>query len=309
MSNREEAPPAVMELASRRAQARAARDFAAADRLRDEVAAAGWVVTDGPDGFELARRGLEGESYPDYASVPTLIGEPARCRHSLCVAYYGWPDDLVRLFDGVLGSATEDTADIELVVALTSGAEAPPPGLLRVDHPALFRPPLVVRAGARLGHAEALNVAARRSRGEFVHFVEPGLGLDWSVLELAAATLANPRVGACGPFGLDTDDWREFRPVTTPDVMALEYLVSVRRLDIKVIGEMDRGFRFYRNLDIDYSRQVVAAGLVLRCYQAVVERGSHRVWESTPEVERERLGRRNFNRLLDRWVRGAASRS
>lgn len=309
MSNSQEPPPAVMELASRRAEARSARDFAAADRLRDEVAAAGWVVTDRPGGFELSRRGPEAESYSDYAAVPTLLGEPARCRHSLCVAHYGWPDDLVRLLAGVLGSAAGQTAELELVVALTSGAEAPPPGLLPVDHAVLSRPPLVVRAGAGLGHAEALNVAARRSRGEFVHFVEPSLGLQWPVLELAAATLADPRVGACGPFGLVTEDWREFRPATTPEVMALEYLVSVRRTDINVIGEMDPGFRFYRNLDIDYSRQVMAAGLGLRCYEAVVERGVHRVWESTPEEERERLGRRNFNRLLDKWVRGPASSS
>ena len=29
------------------------RDFAAADRLRDEIAALGWEVRDGPNGFEL----------------------------------------------------------------------------------------------------------------------------------------------------------------------------------------------------------------------------------------------------------------
>ena len=37
----------------RRAQARAARDFAEADRLRDELRAAGWEVRDGADGPEL----------------------------------------------------------------------------------------------------------------------------------------------------------------------------------------------------------------------------------------------------------------
>ncbi len=47
------APPEVVALADARQQARAARDFAAADRLRDEIAAAGWVVRDGPGGYEL----------------------------------------------------------------------------------------------------------------------------------------------------------------------------------------------------------------------------------------------------------------
>jgi cysteinyl-tRNA synthetase len=51
-----EAPPEVEALATQREQARAARDFPAADRLRDEIAALGWEVRDGPAGFELLPR-------------------------------------------------------------------------------------------------------------------------------------------------------------------------------------------------------------------------------------------------------------
>jgi cysteinyl-tRNA synthetase len=47
------APAEVVELAERRAAARASRDFAEADRLRDELRAAGWEVRDGADGPEL----------------------------------------------------------------------------------------------------------------------------------------------------------------------------------------------------------------------------------------------------------------
>jgi cysteinyl-tRNA synthetase len=48
-----EAPAAVIELAEQRERARAERDFAASDRLRDEIAALGWEVRDGAQGFEL----------------------------------------------------------------------------------------------------------------------------------------------------------------------------------------------------------------------------------------------------------------
>ncbi len=48
-----QAPADVQELASRRELARAQRDFAAADSLRDEIAAQGWEVRDGSAGFEL----------------------------------------------------------------------------------------------------------------------------------------------------------------------------------------------------------------------------------------------------------------
>ncbi len=49
----QEAPGEVRELAEQREQARAARDFAAADELRDRIAGLGWEVRDVPGGFEL----------------------------------------------------------------------------------------------------------------------------------------------------------------------------------------------------------------------------------------------------------------
>jgi len=48
-----EAPAEVQELLQAREAARAARDYAEADRLRDEIRTHGWEVRDGPDGPEL----------------------------------------------------------------------------------------------------------------------------------------------------------------------------------------------------------------------------------------------------------------
>ena len=54
----DEAPAAVMALAAQRVEAREARDFAEADRLRAEIENAGWEVRDtsGPPFFQLVRR-------------------------------------------------------------------------------------------------------------------------------------------------------------------------------------------------------------------------------------------------------------
>jgi cysteinyl-tRNA synthetase len=51
-----QAPEPVRELAAQRDRAREERDFATADRLRDEIAALGWEVRDGAGGFELLPR-------------------------------------------------------------------------------------------------------------------------------------------------------------------------------------------------------------------------------------------------------------
>ena len=54
----EEAPAEIARLAEQRRDARDAKDFAGADRLRDEIAAAGWEVRDvaEPPGYRLVRR-------------------------------------------------------------------------------------------------------------------------------------------------------------------------------------------------------------------------------------------------------------
>jgi cysteinyl-tRNA synthetase len=58
LADTEEAPAQVAELAARRREARDAKDFAGADRLRDEIAAAGWEVRDvaEPPGYRLVPR-------------------------------------------------------------------------------------------------------------------------------------------------------------------------------------------------------------------------------------------------------------
>lgn len=48
-----EAPAEVIALAEQRQEARASKDWAEADRLRDELAEQGWVVKDSRDGYEL----------------------------------------------------------------------------------------------------------------------------------------------------------------------------------------------------------------------------------------------------------------
>ena len=52
----QDAPSEVVELAKQRQEARAARDFDEADRLRAEIEAAGWEARDVADGFQLVPR-------------------------------------------------------------------------------------------------------------------------------------------------------------------------------------------------------------------------------------------------------------
>jgi cysteinyl-tRNA synthetase len=55
LAREEGAPPEALALAERRDEARRGRDWAEADRLRDELRTLGWEVRDGPEGAELVR--------------------------------------------------------------------------------------------------------------------------------------------------------------------------------------------------------------------------------------------------------------
>jgi cysteinyl-tRNA synthetase len=56
LAEQEDAPAEVVDLARRRQEARASRDFAEADRVREEIERAGWEVRDAGDDFRLVRK-------------------------------------------------------------------------------------------------------------------------------------------------------------------------------------------------------------------------------------------------------------
>jgi cysteinyl-tRNA synthetase len=56
LEGEDDAPEELQQLAAERDEARAARDFARADELRDRLTEAGWEIRDTPEGARLVRR-------------------------------------------------------------------------------------------------------------------------------------------------------------------------------------------------------------------------------------------------------------
>ena len=154
-------PAAVEELAQRRMTARQQRDFALADQLREAIVAAGFEVADRADGYLLSPRESQGEWYPTYAAVPVAFADADACNHSLCLAFHGWPEDVQRLAAALVASAPGRRADVEIVITVVPDQPGPQ---LSASAPQLSRPPVLVKVAEQLGHAQALNVAARRAR-------------------------------------------------------------------------------------------------------------------------------------------------
>ncbi len=162
----------------------------------------------------------------------------------------------------------------------------------------------VLRFDPTIGFAAAVNAGIEAATGEICVLFDTSVELTGDVITPLVDALHDPAVALAGPFGLRArPNLKEFDEAAGPEVDAIEgYCVAFRRADALAAGGLDPKFRFYRIADIDLSFRLRDHGGKARVIGGLpLERHEHRIWEGTPEAERERLSRRNFYRFLDRW--------
>ena len=288
----DEVPPDVQDLAAERAARRAARDFAAADALRDRITQAGWSVVDDAEGWRLEPVAVaEVPAGPVAArDVDSVLDEPATADASLHWVVEGWPEDVRRAIDSFRANA--GARDLHYVVADVTGE---PPDVWGDDVE-------VVHLDHGTGWGAARNAGLKRSRGGVVLALDGSIEATGDVLGPLEAALADATVGVCGPFGIVTPDLREFDSTDGPEADAIEgYCMAFRRDIFSTAGMFDEKFRWYRTADIEFSFRIKDLGLRAVVVPVPVERHEHRLWFQTLPEDRARWSKRNFYRFLDRW--------
>jgi cysteinyl-tRNA synthetase len=289
-----EVPERIRRLAGERQAAREAGDFASADALREVIRGAGFDVVDTPTGPAL-RAVARAEERPKAQTrdpIVNLLDQPPTCDVSVHWIVEGWPEDVVRGIEAFArhhGGASVH----HVVVDLTEAAPETWPRDADVD---------VVAVRAEAGWAAGRNAGLARAAGRIVLIVDGSIEPVGDVVTPLREALSEPGVGVAGPFGIVTDDLREFRQSPGPDVDAVEgYLMAFRRELFERGLRFDPKFRFYRTADVELSFQVKALGLRTVVTPVPVVRHEHRMWTSTPQDRRAALSKRNFYRFLDRW--------
>ena len=293
-----EIPLEIRHLAEQRERARRGRDFTEADSLRERIRDEGFDVADtagGPRIFrtsEAADHDDGGESDPIVRpdQIIRLLDDPPGFDASVHWIVEGWPGDVVRGIES-FRRVEEGRRSVQHVVVDTTGGDRSvwPPG---VD---------VVRLAGRTGWAAGRNAGFLRAAGEIVVIVDGSIEAAGDVLGPLSRALDDPTVGLTGPFGLVTEDLRQFRPAPGPECDAVEgYLMAVRRSLLQEGLRFDQKFRFYRIADIELSFQIKAKGLRVTITSVPVNKHEHRMWANTPEDRRAQLSKRNFYRFLDR---------
>lgn len=289
-------PEDVRRLAAQRAERREAKDFTGADALRERIDALGYEVTDLPDGtFDLSRRRVEeppAEPRISHRDVPSVLHHEATADFTVHWLSEGWPDDVLRGISSF--RKFEGVRSVRHVVVEAGPAAEPterwPEG---VEVIALDEDP---------GFGVARNAGLRRSLGRVVVVADGSVEADGDPYAPLEGALEDPSAGVAGPFGLVSDDLREFRSDDGPEVDAVEgYLLAFRRQLLLQGLAFDQGYRFYRTADIDLCFQAKAMGLRVVRVAVPVRRHEHRAWASLGEEQQRRLSRRNFYRFLDKF--------
>jgi hypothetical protein len=282
-----EAPPEVVALAERRAAARAARDWAASDALRDEIAALGWLIRDTAGGWTL-------EEKPPYdvaasvADLPDRSGVADTRAATVGLVADGWPGDVRRCVDALLAH----TAAYVLVLDVA--------GTYHLDDARVE----VLHVAAQPGWAAARTALLKADTAALHVVMETSVEVTGDVLAPLAEAFEDERVVAAGGWGVvAAAGWLSFDDAPPGEVDAvLGYLMAVRR-DQALRTPPHPKARFYRNADIEwcFALRDEHGGRCRRTEPLPALLHRHRGYHDTDPAYRDRESKRTYDRFLQRF--------
>jgi cysteinyl-tRNA synthetase len=308
-------PVPVAQRIEERAGLRQQEHYPQADHLREEIAAQGYSLRDTPLGSLVLPRRLEDEFtvLSDSTDAPDNTGRPDQYEFSVNLLAHNSRDDLDRCIQSICRHSAGRS--IEVVVVDNGSTDETLEYLQRLarsnDLRGAHGEPLglqVLFADHNMGFAAGRNAMLRASLGRCIVLMDTSIEVSGNIWEPLAQTLADRNMGVVGPYGLVTDDLREFREDAGPDVDAIEgYLMAFRRALLTEVGWIDERFRFYRLMDIHYSFFFKAAGYRAWVTPRVADlliKHPHREWYSLSEEEQATKSKKNYDIFRDRWHHG-----
>ncbi len=277
-----------------------------ADAMREHIDAHGYVVEDQIDGASvrpktpLERMAGQFATVSSPKEVVSYLDEPATLDFSMVSVVSDYMEDVQRVTRSALQWAQGH--DAELVVVDNGSTDGTAEWLeeLRASDSRVN----VVHADHVLGEGAAKNIGLMQCRGRTVVFLDPSVEVTGDILTPIDRWLDEERVSMIGPWGVCTDDMHHFHDeVTSGEADAMQaYCQGFRRSLVNDVGLMRECFRFYRNLDLDFSFQMKNLGhRIFAADDLPIVRHEHRVWAALDEAQRNELSFKNFKRFFKRW--------
>ena len=279
------APDHIIALAQERTAARAAKDWARSDQLRDEIAAAGFDVVDVAGGFELKAR----ERYPVYTSPrdirPIVVG---KSDIALTMIVDGFIDDCIETVQSI-----KKFSDVPIALLVLGE-----PGAL-VDH--LDAQTKIVALSEKFGWGECANALLKNVASKYVIVMDPSTRLTGDAITLVLDVLNEGKYIAAGWKGglINLDDqWRSVDDKGAGDVDVLfSYFIAVDREGAITAEGFNNRAIYYRNADIEFSLRLKHAN----SHFLPLEQARHHGYYDVDPEYREVQSKKNYDRILERF--------
>lgn len=283
------APDSVHDLARARQIARAEKNFALSDQLRDEIASQGFEVVDAAGGYELRPK----KRFPTYESTRDI--RPINSgKHPITVALIieGFHEDAVTCIRSI--KSHSDCAIAVLVIG--------DPGIL-VDE--LDARTSLVHITENFGWGENANALLRNVTSEFIVIMDPSTIFTGDAIAPALAELQKREFVAVGWRGglvnLD-DDWRSTEDKGAGEVDVLfSYFLAMHREDALAVRGFSNRALFYRNADIEFSLNLRHGNGRLLQMDLPLEQARHHGYHDSEPEYREAQSKKNYDRILERF--------
>ena len=281
-------PDSVTALAQARMDARAAKDFALADKYRDELLQAGFEVVDVAGGYELKPK----KPYITLAYPRDIRTIDLEKDVTVGLIVDGFTED-------ALESVKAIKANSDCGVAIISIGDA---GTLfeQMDKRTYL---ISVNPGAAWG--DCANVFLEKVQSKYVIIMDPSTRFTGDAITPVVQELEKGDYVAVGWRGglVNTDDeWRSVDDKGSGEVDVLfSYFMAFNRLAMIEVGGFNPRAVYYRNADIEYSLKIrQAGGKLLQMELPLVQERHHGYHDVDPEY-RDVQSKKNYDRILEKY--------
>lgn len=282
-------PQEVHDLAIARLAARAERNFALSDTLRDQIAAKGYEVVDVAGGYELRAK----KRFPTYESTRDIRPiNSGKYEITVAMIIEGFHEDAVETLKAV--KAHSDCA-IAMLVLGDAGILA--------DH--LDARTSLVVVTENFGWGENANALLRNITSEFVVIMDPSTRFTGDAITPVLAELKKREyvgVGWRGGLVNLEDEWRSTDDKGPGEVDVLfSYFFAMHREDALASRGFNNRAIFYRNADIEFSLALRHANGRLLQMDLPLEQDRHHGYHDSEENYRDTQSKKNYDRILERF--------
>jgi len=281
-------PHSKEQLAQARLDARAAKDFAKADQLRDQIAALGFEVIDIAGGFEFRAK----ERFPKYASTRDI--KAIKVEGDIAIAI---------IVDGFTSDAAESVRSIKSntktpIVAFVIGE----PAELVDEIDLQFQ---LVSIGENFGWGENANALLKNISSKYLVIMDPSTRFIGDAIAPVLAELNKGQYSAVGWRGglVNTDDeWRSVDDKGPGEVdVIFSYFLAINCADATNAGGFNNRAIYYRNADIEFSLRLRNVNGRLLQMDLPLEQARHHGYYDTDPEFREVQSKKNYDRILERF--------